>query len=75
MADAGRAGKTPRPVIDKLHAELRIILALPDVKEAIAKNGMVPMPDRSVEGLQDFVKAEIARWGKVVRDAGIAGTQ
>ena len=68
-------GKTPRPVVDKLHAELKIILALPDVKEAIAKNGMVPMPDRSVEGLQDFVKAEIARWGKVVRDAGIAGTQ
>ena len=63
-------GKTPRPVVDKLHAELKSILALPDVKEAIAKNGMVPMPDRSVEGLQDFVKAEIARWGKVVRDAG-----
>jgi len=35
----------------------------------------VPMPDRPVEGLQDFVKTEIARWGKVVRDAGIAGTQ
>ena len=51
------------------------ILALPDIKEAIAKNGMVPMPDRSVEGLQDFVKAEIVRWGKVVRDAGIAGSQ
>ncbi len=48
--------KTPRPVVDKLHAELKAILALPDVKEAIAKNGMVPMPDRSVEGLQDFVK-------------------
>ena len=67
--------KTPRPVIDKLHAELKGVLALPDVKEAIAKNGMVPMPDRSVEGLQDFVKSEIVRWGKVVRDAGIAGSQ
>ena len=67
--------KTPRPVIDKLHAELKAVLALPDVKEAIARNGMVPMPDRSVEGLQDFVKSEIARWGKVVRDAGIAGSQ
>jgi tripartite-type tricarboxylate transporter receptor subunit TctC len=67
--------KTPRPVIDKLHAELKGILALPDVKEAIAKNGMVPMPDNSVEGLQKFVSAEIERWGKVVRDAGIAGSQ
>jgi tripartite-type tricarboxylate transporter receptor subunit TctC len=67
--------KTPRPVVDKLHAELKGILALPEVKEFIAKNGMVPMPERSVEGLQDFVKSEIARWGKVVRDAGIAGTR
>jgi tripartite-type tricarboxylate transporter receptor subunit TctC len=67
--------KTPRPVIDKLHAELKSILALAEVKEAISKNGMVPMPERSVEGLQDFVKSEIERWGKVVRDAGIAGTR
>jgi tripartite-type tricarboxylate transporter receptor subunit TctC len=67
--------KTPRPVVDKLHAELKAILALPEIKEGIAKNGMVPMPDNSVEGLQRFVKAEIERWGKVVRDAGIAGSQ
>ena len=67
--------KTPRPIIDKLHGELKAILALPEVKEAISKSGMVPMPDRSVEGLQDFVKSEIVRWGKVVRDAGIAGSQ
>ena len=69
------APKVYRPVIDKLHAELKAILALPDVKEAIARNGMVPMPENSVEGLQKFVKAEIDRWGKVVRDAGIAGTR
>ena len=67
--------KTPRPVIDKLHAELKAILALPEIKDTIARNGMVPMPDNSVEGLQKFVKAEIERWGKVVRDAGIAGSQ
>ena len=53
----------------------KAILALPEIKEGIAKNGMVPMPDNSVEGLQTFVKSEIARWGKVVRDAGIAGSQ
>ncbi len=68
-------GKTPRPVIDKLHAELKAVLAMPDVKEAIAKNGMVPMPENSVEGLQSFVKSEIERWGKVVRGAGIAASQ
>jgi len=68
-------GKTPRPVVEKLHAELKAVLAMPDVKEAIAKNGMVPMPEYSLEGLQAFVNSEIGRWGKVVRDAGIAGSQ
>jgi tripartite-type tricarboxylate transporter receptor subunit TctC len=67
--------KTPRPIVDRLHRELKAVLAEPEVKEFIGKNGMVPMPDHSVEGLQDFVKSEIARWGKVVQQAGIAGSQ
>jgi hypothetical protein len=33
------------------------------------------MDNPSVEGLQNFVKAEIVRWGKVVQQAGLAGTQ
>jgi hypothetical protein len=33
------------------------------------------MESPSVEALQAFVKSEIERWGKVVRQAGIAGSQ
>ena len=68
-------GKTPRPVIDKLHAELKTILALPDVKEAIAKNGMVPMPDRSIEGLAGFRQRGDRALGQGGARRGIAGTQ
>jgi tripartite-type tricarboxylate transporter receptor subunit TctC len=67
--------KTPRPVIDLLHRELDAILAQQDTKDQIVKFGFVPVQNRSVEALQEFVKAETARWGKVVRDAGIAGSQ
>jgi tripartite-type tricarboxylate transporter receptor subunit TctC len=67
--------KTPRPVIEKLHADLRGALALPEIREGITKAGMGVMEPRSIEALQDFVKSEIARWGKVVREAGIAGSQ
>jgi tripartite-type tricarboxylate transporter receptor subunit TctC len=67
--------KTPRPIIDKLHAELKSILALPDVKDQILKGGMLPMENPSVEGLHDFVKSEIVRWGKVVEQAGLKGSQ
>jgi tripartite-type tricarboxylate transporter receptor subunit TctC len=67
--------KTPRPVIDKLHGEVETILAAPDMKDRIAGDGMVAMGGQSVESLQDFVKAEIVRWGAVVQQAGLAGSQ
>jgi tripartite-type tricarboxylate transporter receptor subunit TctC len=67
--------KTPGPIVDKLHADFKAVLSLPEIKEQIAKTGMVPMNDPSVAELQQFIKAEIARWGKVVQQAGIAGSQ
>ena len=67
--------KTPRPIVDKLHADFKAVLDLPEVKEQIAKTGMVPMDDPSIAALQEFIKSEIARWGKVVQQAGIAGSQ
>jgi tripartite-type tricarboxylate transporter receptor subunit TctC len=67
--------KTPRPIVDRLHAALKKELATPEVSGQIAKTGMLPMDTTTVEGLQAFVKSEIARWGKVVQQAGIAGSQ
>ena len=67
--------KTPRPVVDKLHGQLKAVLATPEMKDQVLKNGMLPMENPSVGGLQAFVKSEIARWGKVVQQAGIAGSQ
>lgn len=67
--------KTPRPVVDKLHGDLKSVLDTPEMKEQIGRTGMVPIESRPVEGLQAFIKSEIARWGKVVEQAGIAGSQ
>jgi len=36
---------------------------------------MLPFENRSVEGLQDFVESETVRWGKIVQQAGIAGSE
>jgi tripartite-type tricarboxylate transporter receptor subunit TctC len=66
---------TPRPIVDRLNAELTAVLALPEVKEQILKFGFLPLQNREVDGLKEFVKTETVRWGKVVTDAGIAGTQ
>jgi tripartite-type tricarboxylate transporter receptor subunit TctC len=67
--------QTPRPVLDKLNAEITAVLAMPEVKEQILKHGFLPLSNRSVDELKVFVKSEIVRWGKVVNDAGIAASQ
>jgi tripartite-type tricarboxylate transporter receptor subunit TctC len=67
--------KTPRPVVDKLHADLKAVFAMPEIREQIAKQGMVPVDSGSVEALQAFIKSEITGWGKVTQQAGVAGSQ
>jgi tripartite-type tricarboxylate transporter receptor subunit TctC len=67
--------KTPRPIVDKLHAELVGAVAEPEFRDQIINGGMLPMDNPSVEELQDFVKSEIVRWGAVVRRAGLAGSE
>jgi tripartite-type tricarboxylate transporter receptor subunit TctC len=66
---------TPRPIVDRLNAELSAVLAQADTKEQILKYGFLPLQNRDVEALKDFVRSETARWGKVVEDAGIAKSQ
>jgi tripartite-type tricarboxylate transporter receptor subunit TctC len=65
----------PRPIAEKLHGEFTGLLQTPEMKEQISRNGMVPMANPSIAALQDFIKSEIVRWGSVVRQAGIAGSQ
>jgi tripartite-type tricarboxylate transporter receptor subunit TctC len=67
--------KTPKPVVDRLHDELTAIMATPEVKAQIAKLSLIELKTPSVAEMQAYVKAEIDRWGGIVRKAGIAGTQ
>jgi tripartite-type tricarboxylate transporter receptor subunit TctC len=66
---------TPKPIVDRLNAELKSIATLPDVREAMVKNAVIPIETPSPEALQRFIAAEIERWGQVVRQAGIAGSE
>jgi tripartite-type tricarboxylate transporter receptor subunit TctC len=67
--------QTPRAVVDKLHTEMKAVLATPAVKEQIAKLSLIPLDSPSVDDMKAFVKSEIVRWGKVVEAAGIAGSE
>jgi tripartite-type tricarboxylate transporter receptor subunit TctC len=51
------------------------LVELPDFQEQMVQLGMVPVNSTSHEELRRLINFEIARWGKVVRQAGIAGSQ
>jgi tripartite-type tricarboxylate transporter receptor subunit TctC len=67
--------QTPPAIVAKLHDAMKAVLAEPEVKQQIAKLSLVPLTSPSIEEMKAFVKSEIARWGKVVEAAGIAGTE
>jgi tripartite-type tricarboxylate transporter receptor subunit TctC len=62
--------KIPAPVVEKLNAESVRLLALPDVKERVARLGGVPVGNSAAEA-RKFIHAELAKWTKTVKAAGI----
>ncbi len=67
--------KTPRPVVEKLHRELKAAVATPEIQAQIAKLSLLLLETPSVDDMQGFVKSEIGRWSQIVKQAGIAGSQ
>jgi tripartite-type tricarboxylate transporter receptor subunit TctC len=61
--------KTPPAVLDKLNAEIRRIINTPEMKEHLATLAFTPVGD-SRDEFGRFIKSEIARWGKAVRESG-----
>jgi len=62
--------KTPRAIIDKIHAEVVKALNSPDVRERLVAMGSDPVGS-TPEEFHAFIKREHARWGKVIRDNNI----
>jgi tripartite-type tricarboxylate transporter receptor subunit TctC len=68
-------GKTPPEVVDRLHAEMKKIMAMPDIKERIATIGLIPTDSPSIDGTRAYVKAEREKWGALVKKLGLEGSQ
>jgi tripartite-type tricarboxylate transporter receptor subunit TctC len=63
---------TPKPIVDRLSAELSIAAQTPDVQALIVKLGTIPVKSPSPLELQKFLASEIVRWGDLIERAGIA---
>jgi tripartite-type tricarboxylate transporter receptor subunit TctC len=60
---------TPRPIVQKLNAEVNKILNSADVKETWLKQGTITM-GMSSEQFDKFLREEIVKWGKIVKVSG-----
>ena len=63
---------TPKPVIAKLNQSLVKVLANADLRERFAQQG-VEAESSTPEQFAARLKADIARWGKIIKAAGIQG--
>jgi tripartite-type tricarboxylate transporter receptor subunit TctC len=61
---------TPRAIISRLSSEIEKILRMPDVIESLSKQGADPTYKNPAE-FGDYIKAELKRWGGVVKAAGL----
>ena len=87
MAEAGVTGQesetmqgiflpagTPKEIVDLLNREIAKAMAMPDVKEKCAQLGFDPVADKPDE-FAAYIKKEVEKWAKVIKDAKIPQIQ
>src|SRR5206468_2443390 len=65
---------TPPEIVAQLNREVRAIFADPAVAQELSRRGVGPKVTGPPDELRTFVEREIARWGDIVRRAGVAGS-
>jgi tripartite-type tricarboxylate transporter receptor subunit TctC len=65
---------TPKPIVDKMHKAIETMIAKPDIRQKMEALGLeiLPPEQRTPEYLAKFLKEDVERWGKVIKDAGIS---
>ena len=64
-------GKTPPELVARINADVNAVMAAPDLRENLVKQGMVPVTS-TPEELAALVKSDLVRWAKVIADAKIS---
>lgn len=64
---------TAKAIVDRINRDVVASLSAPEAREVLLAQGAEPTPTTPQE-FEAFLKAEIKKWGKVIRDAGIKGS-
>ena len=70
----GPAG-VPKEIVERLHGEFKRIVASSDFRTQLEKMGVIAVDSPPPDALKRYLDEEIVRWGKLVREVGIAGTE
>jgi tripartite-type tricarboxylate transporter receptor subunit TctC len=70
----GPAGM-PKPSVERLHGEFKRIVASADFKAQVDRMGLLAIDSPPPDDLKRYLDREIATWGQLVKDVGIAGTE
>jgi tripartite-type tricarboxylate transporter receptor subunit TctC len=60
---------TPKPIVERLNAEIRKIVSNAEIKDAWAKQGAAPM-SMSPDEFGQYMKEDIAKWASIVKISG-----
>jgi tripartite-type tricarboxylate transporter receptor subunit TctC len=66
---------TPKPIVNRLHAELKAVAAMSDIQAMTIRLGAIPVESPAPGDVQKFLAAEIDRWGDIIERAGVARSQ
>jgi len=61
---------TPTPILDKVHTDLTAVLRMPEIQQRL-KDMVIEVAPTSPQEFAQFIRAETARWARVIKDAGI----
>jgi tripartite-type tricarboxylate transporter receptor subunit TctC len=64
-------GGTPRPIVDKINADVRAVMAEPAFKTRFIEQQFAETMDSSPEQFRDFIRAETATWARVIREQNL----
>ena len=66
---------TPKPIVERLHKEMARITGNPEFQKRVSAIGLMPLQPTSVDQMLDYMGSERKRWGGVVSQLGLAGSQ
>jgi tripartite-type tricarboxylate transporter receptor subunit TctC len=67
--------KTPQPIIDRLHAEMKRIMLDADMREKISALGLIPNDTPTIEDMRAYIQSERLKWGAMVKQLGLEHSQ